>query len=50
MAQQPALWQKRVLVPFWTVRIVIMIFIIAAYGYTLRNLKDVQDIVQPAIA
>ncbi|KAF1945351.1 hypothetical protein EJ02DRAFT_451647 [Clathrospora elynae] len=49
MVQQPVLWKKRILVPFWIVRIVIMIFIIAAYAWTLRTLKDFKDVVQPAV-
>jgi hypothetical protein len=49
-AQQPVMWKKRVLVPFWIVRICLMIFIIAAYAWTLRSLNDIKDVVKPAIA
>ncbi|KAH7068700.1 hypothetical protein FB567DRAFT_248635 [Paraphoma chrysanthemicola] len=49
-AQQPVLWKKRVLVPFWIVRICLMIFIIAAYAWTLRSLNDIKDVIKPAIA
>ncbi|KAF2830889.1 hypothetical protein CC86DRAFT_168601 [Ophiobolus disseminans] len=48
--QQPALWKKRVLVPFWLVRICLMIFTIAAFAYTLRHINEVQDIVKPTVA
>jgi hypothetical protein len=50
MAQQPVLWKKRVLVPFWVLRICIMIFIIAAYAITLRAIDDASDIIKPATA
>ncbi|RAR16569.1 cys met metabolism pyridoxal phosphate-dependent enzyme [Stemphylium lycopersici] len=49
MEQQPAFWKKRILVPFWILRICIMIFIIAAYAYTLRTLKDLKDVTEPAV-
>jgi hypothetical protein len=48
--QQPGLWKKRILVPFWIVRICLMVFTIAAFGYALRHLSDVSDVVEPAIA
>ncbi len=50
MAQQPTLWKKRILVPFWIVRIILMLFIIGAYAYTLRALQNIKDITQPAVA
>lgn len=42
------LWKKRILVPFWIVRICIMVFVIAAYAYTLRSLRDLEDFTEPA--
>ena len=50
MAQQPVLWKKRVLVPFWVVRICIMLFIIAAYAITLRAINNIEDVTKPAVA
>jgi hypothetical protein len=44
------IWKKRILVPFWIVRILLMVFIIAAYAYTLRHLNDIQDVIKPAVA
>ncbi|KAF2130221.1 hypothetical protein P153DRAFT_356027 [Dothidotthia symphoricarpi CBS 119687] len=49
MAQQPTAWKKRILVPFWIVRICMMILIIAAYAWSLRALSDIQDVVKPAV-
>lgn len=46
----PVIWKKRVLVPFWIVRICLMIFIIGAYAYALRGLNDVKDVTKPAVA
>ena len=40
MAQQPVIWKKRILVPFWIVRILAMIFVIAIYAYALKVLRD----------
>ena len=48
-APQPIIWKKRILVPFWILRICIMILIIAAYAYTLRTLNNIEDVVQPAV-
>lgn len=39
----PAIWKKRILVPFWILRIAIMLFIIAAYGWAIKVLKDEGD-------
>ena len=50
MAKQTGLWQKRVLVPFWIVRICIMIYMIAAYGYALRIVNGYQELAKPEIA
>ncbi|KAL6707725.1 hypothetical protein ACN47E_003846 [Coniothyrium glycines] len=50
MAQQPVLWKKRVLVPFWVVRICIMLLIIVASAITLRAIDEYSDIIKPAIA
>ncbi|EAT85978.1 hypothetical protein HBI56_024310 [Parastagonospora nodorum] len=48
--QQPVLWKKRILVPFWIVRICLMLFIIAAYSWTLRHLNEIKDVIKPAVA
>lgn len=50
MAQQPVLWKKRILVPFWILRILIMVFIIIVYALTLRNIDDYKDVIKPAVA
>ncbi|XP_014561025.1 hypothetical protein COCVIDRAFT_87987 [Bipolaris victoriae FI3] len=47
MEQGQGLWKKRILVPFWIVRICLMIFIIAIFAYTLRTLKDLKDFTEP---
>ncbi|KAF1912705.1 hypothetical protein BDU57DRAFT_542516 [Ampelomyces quisqualis] len=49
-AQPPVLWKKRILIPFWIIRICLMVFIIAAYSWTLRHLKELKDVIQPAVA
>lgn len=48
MDQGQKLWKKRILVPFWIVRICLMLFIIVINAYTLRTLKDIEDFTQPA--
>jgi hypothetical protein len=50
MANQAGLWKKRVLVPFWIVRICIMLFLIGIYAYALRVVDKVGDVAKPAIA
>ncbi|KAF3006585.1 hypothetical protein E8E13_006921 [Curvularia kusanoi] len=50
MANQQGLWKKRVLVPFWTVRIFIMLSLIAVYAYALRTIDGVGELAKPAIA
>ncbi|KAJ4404767.1 hypothetical protein N0V91_005717 [Didymella pomorum] len=50
MANQAGLWKKRVLVPFWIVRICIMLFLIGIYAYALRVVDEVGDVAKPAIA
>jgi hypothetical protein len=54
-ASQPATtWKKRILVPFWIVRILLMLLFIAAFAWLLSYAKvgdkEIQDIVKPAIA
>ncbi|KAH7396529.1 hypothetical protein DE146DRAFT_614300 [Phaeosphaeria sp. MPI-PUGE-AT-0046c] len=49
-SKQPVLWKKRILVPFWVVRICLMLFIIVTYSWTLRHLKELKDVTQPAVA
>jgi hypothetical protein len=48
-SKQPVLWKKRILVPFWIIRICLMIFIIAASAWALKVLKDDPDRTAPAI-
>lgn len=50
MANQPGLWKKRVLVPFWIVRICIMVFLIGVYAYALRAVDGIGEFAKPAIA
>ncbi|KAF1929994.1 uncharacterized protein M421DRAFT_382353 [Didymella exigua CBS 183.55] len=50
MANQSGLWQKRVLVPFWIVRICIMLFLIGVYAYALRAVDGLGQLAKPAIA
>ncbi|KAH9862543.1 hypothetical protein IAQ61_009960 [Plenodomus lingam] len=50
MAPQPVLWKKRILVPFWIVRVLIMVLIIAVYGWTLRAVDEYKDMIKPAVA
>ncbi|KAF2274691.1 uncharacterized protein EI97DRAFT_502528 [Westerdykella ornata] len=39
----PVVWKKRILIPFWILRICIMVFIIAAYSWAIKVLKDQGD-------
>jgi hypothetical protein len=50
MANQTGLWKKRVLVPFWIVRICIMLFLIAIYAYALSAIEGLGEIAKPTIA
>ncbi|KAF9700840.1 hypothetical protein EKO04_001264 [Ascochyta lentis] len=50
MANQPGLWKKRVLVPFWFLRICIMLFLIGIYAYALRTVNGIGEFAKPAIA
>jgi len=50
---QPVLWKKRILVPFWIVRICLMVLNIAAMAWLLRNqdqVADIDDLVHPNVA
>ncbi|KAF2193769.1 hypothetical protein K469DRAFT_550110 [Zopfia rhizophila CBS 207.26] len=49
MTGPPVIWKKRILVPFWCIRIVLMIFIIAVYAIALKVLADRDDLDKPAI-
>ncbi|KAF2465576.1 uncharacterized protein BDR25DRAFT_270225 [Lindgomyces ingoldianus] len=49
MAGQPVIWKKRILIPFWIIRIVLMLFIIVVYGLALKVLADDPDKSAPAI-
>ncbi|KAF2247936.1 hypothetical protein BU26DRAFT_323713 [Trematosphaeria pertusa] len=40
MAKQPVAWKKRILLPFWAVRVVLMLFIIGVYAWALKVLRD----------
>jgi uncharacterized membrane protein len=50
MAPQLVLWKKRILVPFWAVRICICVLLILGYALLLSNLKEFADIEKPAVA
>ncbi|KAF2628768.1 hypothetical protein BU25DRAFT_31985 [Macroventuria anomochaeta] len=50
MANQSGLWKKRVLIPFWIVRICIMLFLIGIYAYALRAVDGVEEFAKPATA
>ncbi|KAF1363344.1 hypothetical protein EJ07DRAFT_104652 [Lizonia empirigonia] len=50
MANQPGTWKKRVLVPFWFLRICIMLFLIGVYAYALRAVNDIGEFAKPAVA
>lgn len=50
MANQPGLWKKRVLVPFWIVRICIMVFLIGIYAVALRAVDGLGELAKPDIA
>jgi hypothetical protein len=50
MAQANVIWRKRILVPFWVVRILCMLIIIAASAIALKLIADEpEDFVKPAI-
>ncbi|KAJ4361213.1 hypothetical protein N0V95_002096 [Ascochyta clinopodiicola] len=50
MANQPGLWKKRILVPFWTMRICIMLFLIGLYAIALGAVHSVGEFAKPVIA
>jgi hypothetical protein len=50
MANQAGLWKKRVLVPFWFLRICIMLFLIGIYAYAIREVDGIKEFAKPAIA
>ncbi|ORY13050.1 hypothetical protein BCR34DRAFT_536107 [Clohesyomyces aquaticus] len=49
MAGQPVIWKKRILIPFWVIRIILMVFIIFAYAVALRVLTEADDKNVPVI-
>ncbi|KAF2735318.1 hypothetical protein EJ04DRAFT_491901 [Polyplosphaeria fusca] len=49
MAQPNIIWKKRILIPFWVIRILCMLFIIAVYALALKVISDDPDIDAPAI-
>jgi hypothetical protein len=50
MALPPVLWKKRVLVPFWTIRIIIMLIIIAVYAFLLEIQRREKILEGPGVA
>ena len=50
MGPSPVIWKKRVLIPFWVIRIILMLFIIAVYALAIKVLVDASDKPNPAIA
>lgn len=48
--QQPGFWKKRILVPFWVIRVLLMIFIIAIYAWAIKVVSDDVDIRSPSLA
>jgi hypothetical protein len=50
MALPPVIWKKRVLVPFWTIRIIIMLIVIAAYAFLLDVQRQTDLLERPAVA
>ncbi|KAF2110680.1 hypothetical protein BDV96DRAFT_500843 [Lophiotrema nucula] len=49
MAGAPVIWKKRILIPFWVVRILCMLFIIAIYAVALKVIADDPNRTTPAI-
>ncbi|KAF2649841.1 hypothetical protein K491DRAFT_610012 [Lophiostoma macrostomum CBS 122681] len=47
--KQPTVWKKRILVPFWIIRIGLMLFIIAAYAWAINVLRQDPEYTAPAI-
>jgi hypothetical protein len=46
---KPVIWKKRILVPFWIIRIILMLFIIAAYAWAIKKLHDDPDTDSPSL-
>lgn len=38
--KQPILWKKRILIPFWIIRIILMLFVMAVYAWAIRQIHD----------
>jgi hypothetical protein len=38
MPKHPTIWRKTILIPLWTIRIILILFIITAYGIVLRTI------------
>jgi hypothetical protein len=49
MKAKPTVWKKRILIPFWVVRIVLMLFIIAIYGIALNVIRKDPNLTLPNI-
>jgi hypothetical protein len=49
MAPQLVFWKKRILVPFWAVRICICLLIIVAVIWALSNMDELSAIERPAV-
>ncbi|KAF2874629.1 hypothetical protein BDV95DRAFT_487652 [Massariosphaeria phaeospora] len=43
MSSPPIIWKKRILVPFWTVRICLMVFLIGIYAWAIALVKQQHD-------
>jgi hypothetical protein len=49
MKAKPTVWKKRILIPFWAVRILLMVFIIAIYGIALNEIRKDPNLTLPNI-
>lgn len=49
MASKPTVWKKRILIPFWVVRILLMLFIIIIYAIALNVIRKDPDLTLPNV-
>jgi hypothetical protein len=49
MKTNPTVWKKRVLIPLWAIRIVLMLFIIAITGIALNTIKKDPNLTLPNV-
>ncbi|KAF2706963.1 hypothetical protein K504DRAFT_470951 [Pleomassaria siparia CBS 279.74] len=49
MSNNPTVWKKRILIPFWVVRILLMLFIIGIYAIALAVIRKDPELTLPNV-